>query len=155
MIRLQHGVAPLFAALGKRMLGPWIAQGQIDLGAEAELTAVYGKKRTLALGTVLHLLGWVGKGIGNWIAFLLLGVHLSLSGALAIEGLLHVALVVAVVIPGYAGVQEAGYIALGGLFGVPAELCLAVSLLRRSRDIAIGIPVLALWQLVEVRRLRG
>ncbi len=154
VIRLQHGIAPMFAALGKRLLGPWIAEGRIDLGAEAELAATYGRKRILALGTAMHLIGWVGKGTGNWLAFHLLGVDMSFPAALAIEGLLHVALVVAVVIPGYAGVQEAGYIVLGGIFGAPADLCLAVSLIRRARDIAIGIPVLLVWQMVEVRRLK-
>jgi glycosyltransferase 2 family protein len=29
-----------------------------------------------------------------------------------------------------------------------------VSLLRRARDIAIGIPILLVWQAVEVRHLR-
>jgi putative membrane protein len=151
---LQHGVAPIFVALGKRLLGPWIEQGKIDFGAEAELTETYGKKHILALGTVLHILGWVAKGLGNFIAFHLLGVEISLWAALAIEGLLHAALAGAVIIPGYAGVQEAGYIGLGALWGVPAELCLEVSLLRRARDIALGIPILLVWQIVEVKRLK-
>jgi hypothetical protein len=40
------------------------------------------------------------------------------------------------------------------LFGIPPEISLGVSLLRRARDIAIGIPVLLIWQWIEVRRLR-
>lgn len=154
LVRLQHGVAPLFASMGKRMLAPWIAQGEIDLGAESELAESYGDRRNLALGTVMHFAGWMGKGFGNWIAFHLLGVGLSLWDAFAIEGLLHAALALAIAIPGYAGAQEAGYIALGSLFGVPADLCLSVSLIRRARDVAIGIPVLLLWQVVEVKRLK-
>jgi len=154
VIKLQHGVAPIFASMGKRILSPWIAQGQIDLGAEAELNALYGDKRVLGFGILLHFIGWMGKALGNWVAFHLLGVDISLPAAFAIEGLLHAALAAAVAIPGYAGVQEAGYVALGALFGVPAELCLGVSLIRRARDFAIGIPVLLLWQLVEVKRLK-
>jgi hypothetical protein len=75
-------------------------------------------------------------------------------GALAIEALLHALLIPAFVIPGYAGVQEAGYAGIGTLFGIPPEISLGVSLLRRARDIAIGIPVLLIWQWIEVRRLR-
>lgn len=154
VVRLQHGVAPIFVSMGKRMLAPWIAQGEIDLGAESELTASYGNPRTLALGTLLHFFGWLGKGLGNWLAFHLLGVGLPLVDALAMEGLLHAALALAIAVPGYAGVQEAGYIGLGALFGVPPDLCLSASLIRRARDMSIGIPVLLLWQLVEVKRLK-
>lgn len=155
VVRLQHGVAPLFASMGRRILKPWIAEGQIEqLGAEDELRAHYGDRRVLAWGTLLHLIGWVGKGLGNWIAFRLMGAHCSITAALAIEGLLHAAMVVAVMIPGYAGVQEAGYVAIGALFGIPADLCLGASLIRRARDIAIGIPVLLIWQLTEAARLK-
>ncbi len=75
--------------------------------------------------------------------------------ALAIEGMLHVILATAVLVPGYAGVQEAGYAGLGALFGVPPEVSLGVSLIRRARDIAIGIPILLIWQYFEVRRLHS
>jgi uncharacterized membrane protein YbhN (UPF0104 family) len=100
------------------------------------------------------LVGWLCKGIGNWIAFQLLGSDIDLLGALAIEALLHALLIPAFVVPGYAGVQEAGYAGIGTLFGIPPEISLGVSLLRRARDIAIGTPVLLIWQLIEVRRLR-
>ena len=52
------------------------------------------------------------------------------------------------------GVQEAGYIGLGALFGIPAELALGAALLRRGRDLAWGVPILLAWQWREVRRLR-
>jgi glycosyltransferase 2 family protein len=35
------------------------------------------------------------------------------------------------------------------LFGAGPELGLAVSLLKRARDIVIGVPVLILWQAME------
>jgi hypothetical protein len=50
-------------------------------------------------------------------------------------------------------VQEAGYAALVPLFGLPPETGVAVSVLRRARDIAVGIPVLLAWQLIEARRM--
>jgi putative membrane protein len=155
VLRLQKGIAPLFVRLGRRLLGQWFG-GTEPAGISAvELTALYGNSTRLALCTAVHVLGWFGKGLGNWIAFRLLGSDLDLMGALAIEGLLHIVMATAVLIPGYAGVQEAGYVGLGAIFGVPPEIALGVSLLRRARDIAIGIPILIIWQLVEVRRLRS
>jgi hypothetical protein len=37
---------------------------------------------------------------------------------------------------------------------VPPELSLGVSLVRRARDVVVGVPILLLWQYLEVRRLR-
>lgn len=155
VLRLQSGIAPLFMRLGRRLLGQWFGNGEPEGISTVELTALYGDSKRLALCTALHLLGWFGKGLGNWIAFRLLGSDLDLMGALAIEGLLHIVMATAVLIPGYAGVQEAGYVGLGAIFGVPPEIALGVSLLRRARDIAIGIPILLIWQSIELRRLKS
>jgi uncharacterized membrane protein YbhN (UPF0104 family) len=57
-----------------------------------------------------------------------------------------------VFVPSAIGVQEAGYAALAPMFGVGPEVGLAVSLLRRARDIVVGVPVLLVWQIVEGKR---
>jgi glycosyltransferase 2 family protein len=49
-------------------------------------------------------------------------------------------------------VQEAAYAVLSPLFGIGADIGLAVSLLKRARDIAVGVPILLIWQAVEGRR---
>jgi hypothetical protein len=41
---------------------------------------------------------------------------------------------------------------LAPLFGVGAEMALAMSVLKRARDIALGVPVLLLWHAAEGRR---
>jgi putative membrane protein len=156
ILRLQKWSVPLLVRFGRRILGrEFTGHGEQELPlSEHELAALYGHSGRMALGIATHLVGWLCKGIGNWIAFRLLGSDIDLAAALAIEGLLHALLIPAFVIPGYAGAQEAGYAAIGALFGIPPEISLGVSLLRRARDIAIGIPVLLVWQLVEMRRLR-
>ena len=35
---------------------------------------------------------------------------------------------------------------------VPTEIGLAVSLLKRARDVVVGVPVLLIWQAVEGKR---
>jgi putative membrane protein len=152
-MRFQHRMAAWSSRLGRRILGQWFSSGDQPLGSDDELTAIYGDTRRIAIGTALHLAGWFGKGAGNWIAFRLIGAPIDMASALAIEALLHAMLAVAVIVPGYAGVQEAGYASLGTLFGASAEMSLSVSLLRRARDLAVGIPILLFWQFIEVRRL--
>lgn len=156
VLQLQRGLVPLLMRFGRKILGDWFAARDEAAAARSEhdLAAMYGHAGRMSSGIVGHLVGWLCKGIGNWIAFRLLGSDLDLVGALAIEALLHALLIPAFVVPGYAGVQEAGYAGIGLLFGIPPEIALGVSLLRRARDIAIGIPILLIWQLAEMRRLR-
>ena len=148
-----RGVSPL-ARLSQLIARSGFSFTQDRIGAlQAELAELYRSKRGVACSFAAHILGWIGTGVGGWIAFRLLGVPVGLIDALAIEGLLHAVLATAFLVPGYAGVQEAAYAGIGALFGVPAEMALAVSLLRRARDIAVGIPILVIWQLNEMRRL--
>ena len=156
ILRVQKWSVPFFVRFGRRILGgPFAGSGeQGAVTSERELAEMYSHTGRMALGISTHLVGWLCKGTGNWIAFRLLGSNIDITAALAIEALLHVILIPAFVVPGYAGVQEAGYAAIGALFGVPPGISLSVSLLRRARDIAIGIPVLLVWQLIEMRRLR-
>jgi hypothetical protein len=55
-------------------------------------------------------------------------------------------------VPNALGVQEAAYALLTPLFDIGAEFGLAVSLLKRARDIAVGVPILLIWQGLEGRR---
>jgi len=42
---------------------------------------------------------------------------------------------------------------LGATFGVTPETALALSLLKRGRDLAIGVPALLVWQMLESGRV--
>src|SRR5262249_49019913 len=153
---MQQGAAPLFARLGRRIAGRWFddAQDRVEV-LQTELTLIYGHAMRLALGFFLHLLGWIGTGVAGWITYRTLGVGIDFDDALAVEALLSAMAALAFLVPVNAGVQEAGYAGLGAVFGVPPELSLAVSLVRRARDLAVGVPILLIWQLFEVQRLRA
>lgn len=153
VFRLHGKALPVLVRFGERILGDW-AKGGLTGASVEDLALLYSRSGRLVAATLVHFIGWGAKGIGNWLAFRLLGADLTLIDALAIEGLLHALLIPAFVVPGYAGVQEAGYAGLGALFGLSPEISIGVSLLRRARDIAIGIPILLAWQLWEMRRLR-
>jgi hypothetical protein len=56
-------------------------------------------------------------------------------------------------VPGAVGVQEGSYLLIGPLFGLAPETALALSLLKRGRDLLIGAPTLIAWQAMEGRRL--
>jgi uncharacterized membrane protein YbhN (UPF0104 family) len=54
-------------------------------------------------------------------------------------------------VPGALGVQEGGYIVICGLYGLSPELAIALSLVKRLREIAVGLPALVVWRWFEAR----
>jgi glycosyltransferase 2 family protein len=153
---LQLGAGRLFRALGGRIAGGRLAGATEHVERlHVELASLYSRSGRLAIGALLHLLGWFGTGIVAWIAYRLLGADIDLGAVLAIEALLQVLLTAAFLVPGSIGVQEAGYASIGAAFGLPPEISLGVSLLRRARDLALGIPILLIWQFAEARRAIG
>lgn len=114
--------------------------------------AIYAQPGRLAASSAIHLAGWILSGVGVWLTVRLIGGRLDIGSAIAVEAVLCALRSAAVFVPGALGVQEAGYALLLPLFGLPAEMGLAVSLLKRAREIAIGVPVLLMWQGLEGRR---
>ncbi len=120
--------------------------------AATALDGIYGSRKRVGLSTVLHFCGWLAGAAGTWIAFRLIGVPVDFASVIAIESLVYATRSAGFVVPNALGVQEAAYTLLAPLVGVGKEFGLAVSLIKRARDIAIGAPVLLIWQAVEGRR---
>lgn len=118
----------------------------------ATLDAIYQHPARVGLSATLHLAAWIASAIGPWIAFRLVGAPIDFASVLAIESLVYATRSAAAFVPSALGVQEAAYAVLVPLFGVGTEFGLAVSLLKRARDIAVAAPVLLIWQAVESRR---
>jgi len=159
-LRYRAAIRRGLRILGGRLLGGWFhaqtvfqARDGLDRVRE-EMSRLYGNPRRLLLGGVLHLLAWFATGVGTWISLRLLGFEAGLLPILALEALLDALIAAAFIVPGAAGVQEAGYVGLGGAFGVPPEVALGVSLLRRARDLALGLPILLMFHWLELRRIR-
>jgi putative membrane protein len=116
------------------------------------MVAMYHSPARLAASSTIHLLAWIASGVGIWISVRLIGGHINIFQAIAIEALLAALRSATVFVPAAIGVQEAGYAALMPLFGLGPEIGLAVSLLKRARDVVVGVPVLLVWQAMESRR---
>ena len=112
----------------------------------------YGQPARLLISLALHLFAWFGGAAGTWLILALMGRPMPFLSVVAIESLLFAARNAAFVVPSGLGVQEGVYALLGPLFGLPSEAALALSLLKRARDIAVGVPVLLSWQMAEGRR---
>jgi putative membrane protein len=116
------------------------------------LDEIYRSGVRIGASITLHLAGWVMGAAGTWIAFRLIGVQVDFAAVIALESLVYATRTAAVVVPNALGVQEAAYALLSPLLGVGKEFGLAVSLIKRARDIGLGIPTLLIWQAVEGQR---
>ncbi|MBV8146450.1 MAG: flippase-like domain-containing protein [Gammaproteobacteria bacterium] len=129
--------------------------GQKLTGLTAALETIHRSAARVALSTLLHLAAWIGNAVAVWLGFRLIGARLDLLAAIAIESLVYAIRSAAVFIPNALGVQEGAYMLLAPLFGVGTETALAISVLKRARDVVIGVPVLLIWQAAEGRRALG
>ena len=120
---------------------------------DAAIAAIYRRRLRLCASFVLHLVCWIAATIEAWLALRFAGAPLGFGVVLVIEGLLYAVRSVAFAVPNAVGVQEGAYILLGGSFGLTPEMALALSLLKRARDLVLGLPVLAACQLLESGRL--
>jgi putative membrane protein len=136
------------------MIGRFLPGAAAETGRVVRaIDELYHHPFRIAAGVAVHLLAWVASAVGIWLALRVAGVPIDLTSILAIESLVGAVRSAAFVAPMGIGVQEASYALLGPLFGLGAELSLAVSLLKRSRDLVIGVPALLLWQGLEGVRL--
>jgi putative membrane protein len=140
------------AAFAERMARRFFPQLKKGVFFREAMNALYDSKRRLTLSALWHLVGWIGGGIGTFIAFRLVGGRITLPNAVALEALLSTLRSVAAPVPAAIGVQEWSYALLARLFGLPEEMGVAVSLLKRAREIVLGIPALIYWQGMEGRR---
>src|SRR5579875_3702898 len=141
------------AALGAR----WLAgRAHLVQELEREIRAIHDHRLMLGLCLLGHFFCWLGNGVEAWLTLRWMNVHIGVAGALVIDSLLYGMRSLAFFLPGAIGLQEGGYIMLGALFGISPPAALALSFIRRGRDLAIGVPALLIWQLLEGwRAVRG
>lgn len=132
----------------------WLERTAVGAAAlHAAITAIYRRRLRLCASFVFHLVCWIAATTEAWLVLRFAGAPLGFGAVLVIEGLLCAVRSIAFAVPNAVGVQEGAYILLGGSFGLTPEMALALSLLKRARDLVLGLPVLAACQLLEGGRL--
>lgn len=124
-------------------------------GAEAldrEIVEIYRRPWPVFWSSLWRLGGWTAGAGEIWIAMQFLGHPIGFVEAFMLESLIMAARGAAFFVPGGLGVQEGGLVVLGALIGVPPDTALALSLIKRVREIVLGLPGLAVWQMAESRR---
>jgi len=112
---------------------------------DVEVKALYGERERVARSAAWHLVQWCSGAGEVWLALWFLGHPVGLLEAFLLESLSQAVRTAAFVVPAGIGVQEAGFLALGAVLGIPPETALALSLVKRVPEIALGLPGLVAW----------
>ncbi len=122
---------------------------------QVALKDLYAHPMRVVASILLHFAAWIGAAGGVWWVLGWMGSPLSFPSVIAMESLIYLLRSAAFFVPGAVGVLEGGYVLLGPVFGLNAEVALSLSLIKRGRDLAIGLPAVLVWQVLEGRRLLG
>ncbi len=143
-------VARLFKALGRGKDWFTLVGGAAEL--DGAMLALYKRRGAVFRAMTWQFASWL-LGTGEvWLALHFMGHDVSLLDAMMIEALGQAVRSAAFLVPGSLGVQEGGYVLLGAVIGLPPEISLALSLIKRVREIGLGVPGLIVWQVIEGRR---
>ncbi len=104
------------------------------------------RRKEIGASWAWHMAAWLAGAFETYVSMWALGLHPTLVQALIVEGLAQTAKVVGFAIPGALGVQEGGYLLLGGALGLSPDQAMALSLLRRLRELTLGALGLILWR---------
>jgi putative membrane protein len=152
----QHrGLFGVSAKLTRRLLPQqWLSV--VAAGAAAIDDAVVASYRAgpvILRAGVLRLIAWAVEAGEIWLVMQALGQPLGIVDAFILESLGSGVRAAAFMVPWGLGALEGGFVMLGTLFGLPADTALAISLTKRVRELALGVPGLFVWHSIEGRYL--
>jgi putative membrane protein len=143
------------AAMASRAAGSaWRSLLQDAQALDRSIQDIYSKPRGVLASAVWSMISWIVGAVEIWIALIAVGMPANFLQAFALESISQGCRTAMFFIPGGLGIQEGGYLFTGKLLGIPGETALALALIRRVRELAVGIPGLLAWQLLEGTRLR-
>jgi putative membrane protein len=139
---IENGLLRLGRSVG------WTGPTKLE-GLHEALRDCYRAKRRVAWAAVWQMIAWLLGGIEVCLALHLLGADVGIAAGLVIESIGQALKAVGFAVPGALGVQEGGYIVICRAYGLPAETGIALSLMKRLREVVLGVPALLAWQLHE------
>lgn len=112
-----------------------------------------GRRSYIVMALLVHGFAWTFGTFEVWFALYFMGRPVTFEQAVVLESLGASISIAAFIIPGSWGVQEAGYVLIGHMLGLPVQFSLTLSLVKRIPDLLLGVPGLLVWHAFETRRL--
>jgi putative membrane protein len=143
--RLLAALTRRLLRVGRRRLAAWLQS------LDAALQLVAGRHAAMAVSLALHLLTFFGHAFETWLTLSLMGAPTGFAAAIMLESISFAARSAAFLIPSGWGAQEATLVALAAVAGLSPDSALALGLVKRAREFAVGLPGLAAWGMAERR----
>lgn len=124
---------------------PVLAGASLD-GIHAEALGFYRGRRALGRSIGLHYVAWALGSVETWAVLTVLGVPVSPAQAFIVESLGMAGRSAGFAIPAALGAQEGGFLLASAAVGIGAGPALALSLMKRLREILVGSVGLVLWR---------
>lgn len=128
----------------------WTGTGQVQ-GLHEALRGCYRHPRRVLMAMLWQSISWLLGGLEVMLALYFLGHNVSLSDSLVIEALGQALKAAGFAVPGALGVQEGGYVVICQAFHLQPEVAIALSLMKRLREVVLGVPGLIAWRLMGRR----
>ena len=141
----KMGIAGVIAGASKRVfknerMAGWVTDMR---QVEIEMGVIYARHAPLLWGAAVRMTGWLAKSGEPYLALFILGHPVSLVQAIMLEAVCTAANSFGFLLPGALGIREGGLLAIGALLGIPPETIMALALIKRARELAVGIPGLS------------
>ena len=130
---------------GRAARAGWTSLGELS-GLDDAVAGLYRQPGRLWRSGGWHFVSWLVGVLETWAALHAVGSDAGLAEALVIESQGQAVRSAGFFIPGALGLQEGGYVLICALFGIPAEQAIALVLVRRLRDVILGVPGVIVWR---------
>jgi putative membrane protein len=150
LVAQRFGVLRIVEAVAQQIAARWPGVGDLS-GMHRDASVMYRRLRPVAKAAILHLGAWFLGALESWAVLSALGLDVGPVQALIVESLGMGARSAGFAIPGALVVQETGFALAAAAAGLPESAGLSLSLVKRVREVAVGLLGLCLWW-VERRR---
>ena len=144
----KKGLFSLLLGFSKKLFGDKFEHMVSSATAlDLKVRRFYKRRQAVLVCFVWQLAGWIAGAGEIWLSLYVLNHPVPFTNAVITESIIQALSSSAFVVPGALGVQEGGFMIVGGILGLTHETALALALMRRARDITVFVPALAIWQI--------
>ncbi len=129
----------------------WLRFAGSMSGVDAEIGTIYGETGALARTAGWHFLGFFFAAAEIWMLLYAVHHYVGAPDVVVFESIGRAASNAGFFMPAGLGAQEGGYLLGARFVGLAAAVGVAISLLKRLRDVLVGLPALGLLWFREIR----
>jgi putative membrane protein len=116
---------------------------------DCALRDLYQRRVPLFTNLTIQLGSQIATTLEICLVCQLIGLPIGFPEAFVIQSLTRAVRAAAFFVPAGVGVQELSVLWLTGVFGIPPAGAMAIALVKRARELVVGLPALGVWMVRE------